>query len=76
MSDFDSIIYPIPDSVVKRMTDEITKIKRRTCDETGLSEDEVKIEIDQNGAIRAICRPRAKIAHICIEMSLEQEKNQ
>lgn len=76
MSDFKSIIYPIPDSVVKRMTDEITKIKRRTCDETGLSEDEVEIEITQNGAIRAICRPRAKIGHICIEMSLEQEKNQ
>ena len=41
-----------------------SEIKRRVCDETGLSEDEVEIEIDQYGAIRAICRPHAKIEHI------------
>lgn len=62
------------DSVVKK--DIITDIKRMVCEETGLSEDEVRVEIDQNGAIRAICRPHAKINHIFSEVSLEQEKNQ
>lgn len=69
MSDFGDIIYPIPDSAAKK--DIITDIKRMVCEETGLSEDEVKVEIDQNGAIRVICQPHTKINHIFFEVSLE-----
>lgn len=46
-------------------------VKKEVCRKTGLSEEEVNIEVGENGTYHAICRPHKKVETLTINFVIE-----
>ena len=72
MSTFDEIMEHVLASAVRAYR--IAQIKRAVCWRTGLSEDEVEVEIDQNGIIHVTSRPKVENVDISFALQVDGEE--
>jgi len=68
MSDIDDLIAQI---IAGPKLTPAEMLRKEVCRQTGLSEEEVEIEIDEDGVYRATCRPVRKIESLTMNIVIE-----